>query len=90
VQEAPSLYCPNRSVRAIHNLNEGMAMTTMTQKACRVIGGVDTHKDAHVAALVDQAGRILGTCSFSNDAKGYRQLRVWMAHHGEIEPPRDR
>ena len=42
-------------MRAIHNLYEGMAMTTMTHQTRRVIGGVDTHKDAHVAALVDEA-----------------------------------
>lgn len=57
----------------------------MTQKTRQVIGGVDTHKDTHVAALVDEAGRILGTQAFSNDAKGYRQLRAWMARHGEID-----
>jgi transposase len=71
-------------VRAIHNLYEGMAMTTMTHQTRRVIGGVDTHKDAHVAALVDEAGRILGTESFPNDSGGYRQLRGWMTRHGEV------
>ena len=75
----------DRSVRAIHNLYEGMAMTTMAQSARRVIGGVDTHKDVHVAAVVDEAGRILGTESFPNDTKGYRQLTAWMARHGELD-----
>ena len=60
-------------------------MTTMTQTARRVIGGVDTHKDEHVAAIIDEHGRILGARSFSNDARGYRQLRTWMARHGEID-----
>ena len=83
--EVPSLYCPSRSVRAIHNLYEGMAMTTMTDSRPLVVGGVDTHKDQHVAAVVDMIGRILGTASFPNDAKGYRQLRAWMARHGEID-----
>ena len=71
-------------MRAIHNLYEGMAMTTMTHQTRRVIGGVDTHKDIHVAALVDEVGRILGTESFPNDSRGYRQLRTWMARHGEV------
>jgi transposase len=71
-------------VRAIHNLYEGMAMTTMTHQARRVIGGVDTHKDVHVAALVDETGQILGTESFRNDTSGYRQLRAWMARHGDV------
>jgi transposase len=72
-------------VRAIHNLYEGMAMTTMTQTARRVIGGVDTHKDLHVAAVVDQAGKILGVESFPNDTKGFRQMAAWLARHGEID-----
>jgi transposase len=72
-------------VRAIHNLYEGMAMTTMTQPARRVIGGVDTHKDVHVAAVVDEAGRILGVESFANDTRGFRQMRSWMSRHGEID-----
>ena len=71
-------------MRAIHNLYEGMAMTRMTQLR-RVIGGVDTHKDNHVAAVVDEAGRILGTSSFPNHTKGFRQLRVWMATFGVID-----
>jgi transposase len=60
-------------------------MTTMTQPRRRVIGGVDTHKDEHVAAVVDEVGRTLGTRSFPNDAKGYRQMRAWIAGHGEID-----
>jgi transposase len=72
-------------VRAIHNLYEGMAMTTMTQTVRRVIGGVDTHKDIHVAAVVDDTGRILGVESFPNDTKGFRQMRAWMGRHGELD-----
>lgn len=72
-------------MRAIHNLYEGMAMTTMTDSRPSVVGGVDTHKDLHVAAVVDRAGRILGTASFPNDTRGFRQLRCWMARHGRID-----
>jgi transposase len=63
-------------VRAIRNFYEGMAMTTPTHQPRPVIGGVDTHKDVHVAALVDETGWILGTESFRNDTGGYRRLRV--------------
>ena len=35
-----------------------------------VIGGVDTHKDVHVAAVVDEVGKILDTKSFETTAKG--------------------
>jgi transposase len=49
-----------------------------------VTGGVDTHADAHVAAAVDQAGRVLGTCSFPADEAGYAALLGWLAGHGEL------
>jgi hypothetical protein len=39
-----------------------------------VIGGVDTHKDLHVAAVVDADGALLGTESFSTTRAGYRAL----------------
>jgi hypothetical protein len=29
-----------------------------------VFGGIDTHKDSHVAALVDSAGMVVGTAEF--------------------------
>ncbi len=37
-----------------------------------VIGGVDTHKDLHVAAVVDQNNKVLGTQYFSTTRQGYR------------------
>ena len=40
-----------------------------------VIGGVDTHKDLHVAAVVDDQDRILETRSFATTRQGYRQMR---------------
>ena len=42
------------------NQTKGMAMTTMTHPPAdtrRVIGGIDTHKDLHVAAVLDEHGR---------------------------------
>ena len=36
----------------------------MTQSAAFVIGGVDTHGRSHHAAVVDEAGRILGSAEF--------------------------
>ena len=62
-------------------------MTTMTQLPAdprRVFGGVDTHKDVHVAAALDELGRLLGTGSFPTTAAGYRQLRCWLRSHGEV------
>jgi transposase len=62
-------------------------MTTMTQppsETLRVFGGVDTHKDVHVAAALDHLGRLLGTLSFPTTAAGYRQLRRWLSSHGDV------
>ncbi len=49
-----------------------------------VIGGVDTHKDVHVAAVIDDRGKILDTAEFEADAKGYGQLLDWMVGFGEL------
>ncbi len=61
-------------------------MTTFAQ-SCeprRVLGGVDTHKDVHVAAVIDDVGRVLGTASFPTTRHGYRQLFVWLGGFGEV------
>lgn len=50
----------------------------------RVIGGVDTHKDIHVAAVLDELGRLLDTATFPANATGYQRLSNWLAEHGEI------
>ena len=39
-----------------------MAVTGGTR---RIVGGVDTHKDLHVAAVVDEQDRVIGTRSFA-------------------------
>jgi hypothetical protein len=44
----------------------------------RRIVGVDTHKDLHVAAVVDEQDRVLGTHSFATTGQGYRQMLAWM------------
>jgi transposase len=49
-----------------------------------VIGGVDTHKDLHVAAIVDTDDRLLGTASFSTTRAGYRAMLAWMRTFGDI------
>lgn len=49
-----------------------------------VYGGVDTHKDFHVAAAIDPVGRILGTETFPATAAGYRRLGRWLERHGQI------
>ena len=49
-----------------------------------VFGGVDTHRDVHVAAVVDTAGRVLASSPFRADATGYEKLGTWLGSHGRI------
>lgn len=50
-----------------------------------VTGGVDTHGDVHVAAVLDHVGRVLGTESFPATTAGYRSLLGWLGRHGELD-----
>jgi transposase len=59
-----------------------MAVSTMADPARPVTGGVDTHLEFHVAAIVDEVGRILGTETFPASTAGYRSLLAWMRCHG--------
>src|SRR5580693_7363415 len=47
--------------------------------------GVDTHKDLHVAAVVDEQDRVLGTRSFATTRQGYRQMLAWMRAFGDLQ-----
>ena len=51
----------------------------------RVVGGVDTHKDLHVAAVVDERDRVLATRCFATTRQGYRQLLAWMRSFGVVQ-----
>jgi transposase len=50
----------------------------------RVVGGVDTHKDLHVAAVVDELDRVLGSRSFATTRHGYKQMLTWMRSFGQL------
>lgn len=56
----------------------------MTTSATRVIGGVDTHKHTHYAAVLDEHGRLLGHHEFPARDRGYAQLLEWIASHGVV------
>jgi transposase len=43
-----------------------------------MIVGVDVHRRAHCAALIDERGVVLDTLSFPNTAAGVRKLRMWL------------
>ncbi|MDQ0376459.1 IS110 family RNA-guided transposase [Amycolatopsis thermophila] len=49
-----------------------------------VIGGVDTHKNTHYAAAVDDHGRLLGHREFPANDRGYADLLAWVQEHGEV------
>src|SRR6202050_3146869 len=73
------------SVRRSHSCwskpEAGMAVNEVTR---RIVGGVDTHKDLHVAAVGDEQGRVLETRSFATTRQGYRQMLAWMRAFGEL------
>ena len=50
----------------------------------QMIGGIDTHKHEHVAAVIDDLGRIQGVASFPTTRHGYRRLLSWLQSHGEL------
>ena len=68
----------------------------MTKEPLSVFGGVDTHKDVHVAAVVDGRGKVLNTASFDTkgyananananaNAKGYAALNRWLERFGTL------
>jgi transposase len=50
----------------------------------RITGGVDTHLDVHVAAVLDDRGGLLGTASFATTPDGYRALGEWLCSFGDV------
>ncbi len=60
-------------------------MTTVVSTGVHVTVGVDTHADAHVAAALDQLGRLLETQSVPTTPTGYEALLAWARSLGELE-----
>jgi len=46
--------------------------------------GVDTHKEFHVAAAIDERGGLLATAGFPADTDGYEALRLWADGLGAV------
>lgn len=58
----------------------------MTSTARRVSGGVDTHDDVHVAAVLDSdTAQRLDTESFPTTRAGYASLLAWMTGFGILD-----
>jgi transposase len=49
-----------------------------------VTGGVDTHLDVNVAAVLDRIGGVLGTESFPTSMDGNRKLLRWIRSFGRV------
>ena len=60
-------------------------MTVIERRERRIVSGVDTHKDLHVAAVVDEQNRVIGTQSFATTRQGYRQMLAWMRAFGDLQ-----
>ncbi len=62
-----------------------MASASMAyRRASKVVVGVDTHNDLHVAKAKDELGQELGELTISASPKGYRQLLSWSRRLGEV------
>lgn len=58
----------------------------MTSEPVHVTGGVDTHADVHVAAVLNSAtGKLLATASFPTTPAGNARQLVWLNSHGLID-----
>jgi transposase len=60
-------------------------MESMPAPESAVTVGVDTHLDTHVAAVIDQAGRLLGTQAFPASTRGDVALVTWAEGFGPVE-----
>jgi transposase len=58
---------------------------SMPAPAAPVTVGVDTHLDLHMAAVVDQAGRLLATQGFPASTRGYVALVTWAERYGPVD-----
>jgi hypothetical protein len=56
-----------------------MAMA-IVEATRQITGGVDTHADLHVAAIVDHLGGVIGIETFETTEAGYGRLVGWLRH----------
>ena len=57
----------------------------MPEQQVTVVGGVDTHRDDHVAATIGSLGTLLGVATFPATGAGYGQLLDWMRSWGDLD-----
>lgn len=56
--------------------------TSMTDPSRVVSGAIDTHRDVHVAAVIDSVRALLGMKSFPTTPLGMEGLERWLTWHG--------
>jgi transposase len=59
-------------------------VTSTASTVSQIAGGVDTHRDTHHVAVIDQVGRRLADAEFPASPAGYRQLLRWLNQHGAV------
>ncbi len=59
-------------------------MIIMASPAVDVVGGVDTHRDLHTAAVITTGGEVLGARTFPTTRPGSRAMLEWFAAHGTL------
>jgi hypothetical protein len=62
-----------------------VALPTLPDPAALVTLGVDTHAETHVAAALDQAGRLLGIRAVPTTPAGYAALLAWASTLGRVD-----
>lgn len=60
-------------------------MTTQLETITAVTAGVDTHRDVHMVAALDQRGAELGVQAFSTDPAGHYSMLDWLERFGPVE-----
>lgn len=59
-------------------------MLIMVEDQPTIIGGVDTHRDTHTVAAIDERGQELGHATFPTTASGYVQVWSWLNARGHV------
>lgn len=60
-------------------------MTASADPPTYVTAGVDTHRDTHMVAALDQRGAELGVREFTTDATGHNETLEWLESFGTID-----
>ena len=74
----------HRMDRRKNDMTRTPATSDRDQAPTPVFAGVDTHKELHVAAVIDAGETVLGTRSFPTTRAGYRAMLAWIGEFGDL------